>query len=312
MVRINFNPEEEKDQEETPTKPASVNAEVVSSTPFDSKLELTKVINSFENVEKQIVAMKIQATDLKINDLASFSNAGERLIQCRQITKLIDKSKQQSPSYSEAKKLVTSVNKFIRENFTPAIKEIEGILQHKIGEYRKAEAEIQKRIAAKIAKEEEAKRAKLIADEKEKERKRLEKEREEALERQKKLDGDAKKAGVDTVKIDIPEVPEHIEIDESTIIVEPVIEESGIDEKIKISGGTSQMKTKWDVEIIDANNVPHEYCVPDMKLLKKAVNAGVKNIKGCRIFEDFKMNVRVSSKNIDDAVSKTQHKKLQF
>ena len=279
---------------------------------FDSKLELPRIINSFENVEKQIVAMKTQVKDLKIIDATSFNNAGERLIQCRQITKLVEQTKKNSRSYAEAKKLIDGINKFIRTNFTPAIKEIEDVLQYKIRDYKKAEAEIQKRIAEKRAKEEAEIRRKLIEEEKEKERKRLEVERAEAIARQKILDAQAKKAGVDTVKIDIPEVPDNIEIDESTIIVEPVIEESGVDEKIKIDGGTSQMKTKWEVEVVDAAKVPREYCVPDMKLLKKAVDAGMKNIEGCRIFEDYKMSTRVSSKNISDAVEKSQKQELPW
>jgi len=286
--------------------------DIVLPTLFDSKLELPKVINSFENVEKQIVAMKTQVKDLKITDAVSFNSAGERLIQCRQITKLIEQYKKQSASYSEAKKLVDDVNKFIRTNFTPAIKEIEDVLGYKIRDYKKAEAEIQRRIAEKRAKEEQEIRRKLIEEEKEKERQRLEKEREEALARQKILDEQAKKAGVDTVKIDIPEIPDEIKIDESAIIVEPVIEESGIDEKIKIEGGTSQMKTKWEVEVIDADKIERQYCEPSMKLLRKAVDAGMKNIEGCRIFEDYKMSTRVSSKNISDAIEKSQKQELPW
>jgi len=308
MPNINFDAAFEEDSPES----IPVETEVVSSTPFDSKLELTKVINSFEAVEKQIVAMKTQVQSLKITDATSFTNAGERLIQCRQITKLVAKLKKDNKSYSEAKKLIDATNKFIRENLTSHIKDLEDTLNYKIREYSKAEAEIQKRIAEKRAKEEEEKRRKLIEIEKEKERKRLETKRAEALARQKKLDEDAEKAGVDKVKVDIPEVPDEIEIDESAIVIDPVIEESGTAEKIKISGGAAKIKAKWDVEIIDAKSVPREYCVPDIKLLKKAVDSGVKNIAGCRIFEDFKMDVRVSSKDIDAAVEKTQHKELPW
>jgi len=312
MVDINFDAVFDDDDYNDSNDTIQPESEVVTSTPFDSKMELVKVINSFENVEKQIVAMRFEVRDLKIIDATSFNNAGERLIQCRQITKLVEQHKKQSISYSEAKNLVDNVNKFIRTNFTPAIKEIEDVIQYKIRDYKKAEAEIQKRIAEKRAKEEQELRRKLIEEEKEKERRRLEKERADAIERQKILDEQAKKAGVDTVKIDIPEIPDEIKIDESAIIVEPVIDTSNIDKKVKIDGGTSQMKTKWEVEIIDADKIERQYCEPSMKLLKKAVDAGVKNIAGCNIFEDSKMNVRVSNKNIEHAFEKTHLKELKF
>jgi len=38
----------------------------------------------------------------------------------------------------------------------------------------------------------------------------------------------------------------------------------------------------------------------------------MKNIEGCRIFEDYKMSTRVSSKNISDAVEKSQKQELPW
>ena len=80
MPEINFDAAFDNDDsnDDTSEQPPLTMPEIVITTPFDSKLELVKVINSFENVEKQIVAMRFEAKDLKITDAASFNSAGER------------------------------------------------------------------------------------------------------------------------------------------------------------------------------------------------------------------------------------------
>jgi len=53
--------------------------------------------------------------------------------------------------------------------------------------------------------------------------------------------------------------------------------------------GTSKV---WKVEITDENQVPREYCDPNMTLLRDAVKRGVREIPGTRIFEETRLAIR--------------------
>jgi hypothetical protein len=52
------------------------------------------------------------------------------------------------------------------------------------------------------------------------------------------------------------------------------------------AGGHSQhLRKMWVGEIEDPKKVPHEYCVPDQKLINQAVKMGVREISGVKIYE---------------------------
>jgi hypothetical protein len=48
------------------------------------------------------------------------------------------------------------------------------------------------------------------------------------------------------------------------------------------------------VEIRDNRSgaVPREYCIPDNQKIRDAVKMGIREIPGCRIFEDMQMNYK--------------------
>lgn len=53
---------------------------------------------------------------------------------------------------------------------------------------------------------------------------------------------------------------------------------------IHTAGGHSQhLRKEWVGEIEDPKQVPHEYCVPDQKLINQAVKMGVREIPGVKI-----------------------------
>lgn len=55
---------------------------------------------------------------------------------------------------------------------------------------------------------------------------------------------------------------------------------------IHTAGGHSQhLRKQWMGEIEDPEKVPHEYCIPDQKLINQAVRMGVREIPGVKIFE---------------------------
>jgi hypothetical protein len=58
-------------------------------------------------------------------------------------------------------------------------------------------------------------------------------------------------------------------------------------------GGTASFKLEWQLKAVhDAALVPREYCTPDEKLIKEAIEAGVKEIPGCTIEEGFAKKTR--------------------
>jgi len=56
--------------------------------------------------------------------------------------------------------------------------------------------------------------------------------------------------------------------------------------------GTSYAKEKWLCKIINPDLVPREYCQPVQRLLDAAVKGGVRQIPGCEITEETKVNIR--------------------
>ncbi len=53
----------------------------------------------------------------------------------------------------------------------------------------------------------------------------------------------------------------------------------------KTDSGTSSVRKRWTVEVVDPSQVPDNYMVPDLKALQAAVDAGARKIEGCNVFE---------------------------
>jgi len=84
---------------------------------------------------------------------------------------------------------------------------------------------------------------------------------------QEELDKEAKRSGIEAPK--------------ATPIEAPPIKRQAIGE-----GATMHTRKQWKCIIEDPEKVPREYCRPDQNLLNQAVKAGIREIAGCRIFED--------------------------
>ena len=106
-------------------------------------------------------------------------------------------------------------------------------------------------------------------------RREAEKKMKEAMEAaQRELEEKAKEMGVEPIVLPEPVVPK----EKKTLKTE--------------QGVTSYYVTKWLVEVFDASRVPAEYCSPDMKKLQAAVDAGIRNIPGCKIYEKKELRHR--------------------
>lgn len=58
------------------------------------------------------------------------------------------------------------------------------------------------------------------------------------------------------------------------------------------SMGTAVSSLHWTHEIVAADAVPRAFCSPDEKLIREAVDAGVRNIEGVRIFQKERFAVK--------------------
>lgn len=290
-MELNFNAAFEKDN--------PVEMEIVEQTPFDSNM-LDSLLNietakgNFLALKNQMGEMTKKAQGLKVEDAKSNQTANEMLIQCRQVEKAVDKIKATMPEYVKAATFKNTMDKYIRELFTKTLTHISNkILAPKINQYQKAEAELARNIAQKKADEAAAELQKQIEADNKKQAEADALALKEHNERQAKLDAEAAAAGVEPVKLEGPVKTEAL----SSMVVPaqaPVLEVP--ETKIQTEAGTSTIKSEWTHKIIDAGQVPREYCSPDDKLLKAAVKAGIRTIAGCEIFEDFKAAVRVKSK----------------
>jgi DNA repair exonuclease SbcCD ATPase subunit len=94
------------------------------------------------------------------------------------------------------------------------------------------------------------------------------KAREEAQRLQEELNKEAEEKGIEPVKVGTPVIPKK----EGVVRTE--------------TGTSSHIRKKWKVEVIDEDKVERKYCSPDKRKLQQAVDAGVRKIEGCRIFEE--------------------------
>ena len=90
---------------------------------------------------------------------------------------------------------------------------------------------------------------------------------------QAELDRAAKEANVEPVKMPTMVVPRR---------QEPVRSESG----------SSSTRYKWTFEIMDREKIPGKYLMPDEKAIQNAVDAGIRDIGGVRIYEKPIVSIR--------------------
>lgn len=56
-------------------------------------------------------------------------------------------------------------------------------------------------------------------------------------------------------------------------------------ESVKSSYSTTSISKRWTFDIEDPSQVPYEFCSPDATKIRKAVEGGVREIKGVKIYE---------------------------
>lgn len=79
-----------------------------------------------------------------------------------------------------------------------------------------------------------------------------------------------------------------VETAKEKVYVKPV----EIQKKTTGEFSTTTVKRIWDYQITNADKVERKYCAPSAGLLRSAVNAGVRDIPGVRVFQRDSFNTR--------------------
>ena len=267
-------------------------AEVVDKTPFD-QFDLVRAQNhdNFLAIKNKLNEMREKADKLSIKTEADNNTALEMRIQVKALTKSAEETLDKYGPYNKAAEFKTSMDRFIRENFKKPLEALDKLIVPKINFFQRTQAELKRKIDAKKA-EEAAKLAKAEAEKKAKEdAARQEKERQDAIDLQAKMNLEADNAGVDRVAVPIPELVMPDALPPAPEI--PVTQKS---EKVIADHGTAKIETVWICTIIDPLAVPMAFCSPDQDKLDSAVEAGVRDIPGCKIEESFDQKIRLSKK----------------
>jgi len=106
------------------------------------------------------------------------------------------------------------------------------------------------------------------------ERREMEKKAEEERKRlQEQLDKEAKKKGIEPVKLPKIAMPK---------------------EKLKVTtdNGTVYERKHWTFKIVDFEKIPREYLMVDTKKVNAAIRAGVRKIAGLEIYQEIEISTR--------------------
>jgi hypothetical protein len=220
-------------------------AEGVPSTEIGPVLSLDMVKPGFHKYIEQAERMVRDADAVVVQNDETLKFAVSLGGEAKKIVKLIEAKKKEVTA--DASAYVKAVGGFCKI-FTERLDAVERGLKKKISDYQyKVELERRKQ-------EEAARKA--------------------AADLQKKIDAEAKKAGV-----------------EAPIVTAPVIPKQ--ESAVRTETGTSAYQVKrWSFEIIDATMVPIEYCSPDEKKIRDAIRMGIREVKGVRIFEEMSTRLR--------------------
>lgn len=96
---------------------------------------------------------------------------------------------------------------------------------------------------------------------------------EEARKLQERLQAEAQAAGVEAPQVVAPVIPEKATT-------------------VRTAEGSAIQRTQWTFEVVDPALVPREYLTVDEKAIRAAVKAGVREIPGVRIYEEFVTVIR--------------------
>lgn len=240
-------------------------------------LDLESVKRALAPYHSEVEAMKQEASALTIQDEATLTRAVELGNLSRTTKKAIEAIKQDAP-YVMAKAFVSGTSNLIKSFTDPLENDVERVLKGKITAYQERLRLEQQRKEA-IAREEARKQQERIDAEARAIREAAALKAREAEEKlAKEKDETARTALQKTIEEETAAAnaapPQ---------VVAPVVEQ--VQNVTRTGAGAAFQRKRWVCRIVNAAEVPREYCIPNQVMLNDAVKAGIRVIPGCEIVE---------------------------
>jgi hypothetical protein len=166
---------------------------------------------------------------------------------------------------SQAKRLNNAIEKSRKEFVDPAnqfVKAVNNLAKNYQGKLQAIEGGLKSKISGYQTKLEMERR------------KREEAERKARLELQKKIEAEAALLNIEAPVMAPAVVPEVVKV-------------------IRTEAGTASQRKEWRFEVTDESQVPREYMAVDLGKIRQAVKAGIREIRGIRIFEESVTTLRI-------------------
>lgn len=271
-------------------------------------LSLAVVKPSFEEFLAVVDDRTKTAGEIKVQDEDSQKVAVALVGEAKRIIKDIDARKKALKEYKEAKGFLDNLNSFAK-GLTEKFEKIVSLADPKVKQYmakielerrqqeetaRKAAKELQDKIDAEVAEANRKAREEAAKKAEEETRARL------VQEAAARKEAESKKEVAERVKRETAEIEaakkKAIEEAAAHDITAPQVAQQSFPASTKITrtenGVSAFAKKPWVFEITDEDKVPREFCVPDNKKIRDAIKQGVRDLPGCRIFEDTQVNYR--------------------
>ena len=229
------------------------------------------------------------AGQIKVQDEDSQKVAVALVGEAKRIIRDIDARKKALKEYKEAKGFLDNLNSFAK-GLTEKFEKIVSLADPKVKQYM-AKVELERR--------QQAEKARIAAKELQDKI-----DRETAAANKKAADEAAQKAA-DEAKASNPDIKqEEIEQVKTAAVAEaathaieaPQVATQIFEPSSKITrtdtGVSAFTKKPWIFEITDEEKIPREFCSADKTKIRDAIKRGVRDLPGCRIFEDTQVNYR--------------------
>ena len=233
-------------------QPEWMDAELVVQDPYN----LDQVRERFVEYDEIIDTMGADASQIEVKDDLSIKVAVEMAGQTKQIYKQIEDNRKEI--VKEPNKYVKAVNSFAK-TFKEPLENIETELKTKIRRYQIEQDRKSREAGIKARKEAEAEQKRLV------------------VEARKKAETEKK------TEDEIEDAVAEVEI----VTVAPVVSKV-----TRTETGSASLRKNWAWKEIDFEKIPDEYKTIDTIKINKAVRAGMRNIPGIEIFEEFKTVIR--------------------
>ena len=251
------------------------------AAPFD----LEGARSRFSWVHEEIDRLKGDAELVTIATEDHLKGAVAMAGQAKALTKKIEE--QRKAIIEEPSGFVKAVNAFAKD-FTSKLEMVESGLKRKIADYQ-YRLELERREAERKAQEEARRLQEQLRREAE-EKNRLAREEAQRKAEEEARARQATQAEIEAAKAKAAEESKQHEIEAPTVL-SPVMPKAETVARAE-TGATSHVRKQWKGEVITPDEVPREYCSPDSRKIRDAVNAGIRSIPGVRIFEDIQSVIR--------------------